>query len=484
MLLTGMGNEVLSFLLFSIGVVVIYYIVPQRCRTTYLLVANIIFYICCDWKAFFILTMTILGTWLCALEMEKSQSKGWLIAGISSLVLLLALFKYLELIKTAVNTLLDNVGMGSSSGVWNLIIPMGISYYLFKTISYLVDVYRGKYPAEKSILKYALYVSFFPEILCGPITRYNEFKDSMENGMNYSDENMQRGFYLVLKGVFMKVVIANRLSDYVTFVFSDPTAYTGIALWMAAFFYAVWLYCDFAGYSSIAIGITQLFGLHYKENFKRPYFSQNIHQFWDRWHISLSDWLRDYIYFPLGGSRCSKLKCKLNVMIVFCVSGLWHGSKLTFLFWGIYHGLLNILLPQKKKTIQDEKEKTVGIKNKVCNGLAIAINFSLVTIGWIFFGADSIKTAIIFIKSMFVNFRISISEIQNAILPFTFDNTCVAYFLVVMGFIFIFWLRELYEEKKNIEGMDIASVPWQTFLLVSIILFGSFNASGFVYANF
>ena len=424
MLFQDMSNNVLTFLMFSIIAIVIYYVIPRRGRCLYLITANILFYMLCDLKMFLILGATIIWTWLCAQRLEVRRCRGWLAAGVCSLVGLLSLFKYNQYLMKAVNAVLGAVGMGSISGIWNLLMPLGISYYIFKSISYLVDVYRGKYQAEKSLIKYALYVSFFPEILCGPISRYDEFKASLENGMTYSDENMQRGFYLMLKGVFMKVVIANRLAGYVGAVFAEPSAYNGIALWMAAFFYAIWLYCDFAGYSFIAIGITQLFGLHYKENFNRPYFASNIREFWDRWHISLSDWLRDYVYFPLGGSRCTRLRSKCNVMVVFLVSGLWHGSGIHFLVWGAYHGLLNVFTPQKRNRIQSpEHINHVGKKKKVRSALAVLWNFSLVTLGWIFFGVDSLNTAVTYLKGMFTNLKISVSEVSLLISVFLISDS-------------------------------------------------------------
>ena len=308
--------------------------------------------------------------------------------------------------------------------------------------------------------------------MCGPISRFDKFKTALDEGMDYDNVKIQEGFYLILKGLFMKVVIANRLSVYVGKIFASPTSFTGIALWLAAFFYSVQLYCDFAGYSSIAVGISRLFGMHYTENFKRPYFAHNIKEFWDRWHISLSSWLKDYIYIPLGGNRCSKLRQKFNVLAVFFVSGIWHGVGFNYIIWGLYHGVLNILVPKKKK----DADK--------CGWLKILLNFALVTVGWIFFGTSSFTTAIQYIKSMFANLTVSSSAIQSALFPLTSDNTCVSFFLIVMAFIFALFIRELYEEKKDISVSKPASIAWQVFLLVSIFLFGEFGASAFIYANF
>lgn len=446
-----MQSNLFMLLIFSLLAVMIYYKIRGGGRAFYLLTINALFYILCDFKMFFLLAAVIFWTWICSRKLEERKDKKWLAFGICPLILLLFFFKY---------------------GFSNLLLPLGISYYSFKSISYLVDVYREKYCAEKNIVTYALYVSFFPEILCGPITRFDQFHKTLKE-VSYSDENIQRGFYFILKGVFLKTVIANRLSGYVGTIFAAPASYTGLALWMAAFFYSIQIYCDFAGYSSIAVGITQLFGMHYTENFKRPYLSVDIREFWDRWHISLSNWLKDYIYIPLGGNRCTKWKQKRNVMAVFLVSSIWHGTGWNFILWGIWHGFLNSFTVKKQAN-----------QNKVRKVFEMCVNFFCVMLGWIFFRAASVPVAVEFLKGMFFNLKISSKEVQNAVLPFTRDNTCVAFFLTVLFFIAAMALREYWEEKKQIKGTAIASVLWQVFLLVSIILFGYFGISDFLYANF
>lgn len=468
-----LGSNVLALIVFSIVILVVYYLIPRQVRKSYLLLTSIAFYGLCDLKMLAVLLASIVFTWYCTNMIQKSNSKKWLFFGCTVLILLLAFFKYNNFFVNSVNAILDCFGIRDNSGILKLALPLGISYYVFKSISYMVDVYKKKYEAEKNLLNYGFYISFYPEIISGPISRYDEFKKAMDTSMNYSVKNMETGFYLIIRGLFMKGVIANRLADYVGGVFSAPESFGGIALWLAAFFYAVQLYCDFAGYSSIAIGITQLFGLHYKDNFIRPYFSTNIVEFWNRWHISLSSWLKEYIYIPLGGSRCSKLRKKLNVMIVFLVSGLWHGTGLNFVVWGLYHGILNAFTPRKK-------EAPKGIKKFIL----IIVNFALVTFGWIPFGSQTLGKAAVYIKRMFLNLSISMVDIQRAILPFTSDNTCIAFFLTVILFTGILIIREWYEEKKNIKSSEPASLLWQVFLLTSILLFGNFASSGFIYANF
>lgn len=467
--LKELSNNIVYFMIFVFFSLFIYYVLPKKARKIALLIISLVFYALCDWKMLFAMMGVILLSWFFGKIIKETKSKKWLIVGCVLLVAFLSFFKYNSFFLYGTNRLLSVFGL--SSNLVELMMPLGISYYIFKAISYIVDIYRGKYDDEKNIIVYALYICLFSEILCGPITRYDDYKITVNN-LVYNKENFQNGFYLILKGLFMKVIIANRLAPYVSEIFSAPQSFTGIALWMAAFFYSIQLYCDFAGYSFVAVGVTKMFGLHTTINFDRPYFAANIKEFWSRWHISLSSWLRDYVYIPLGGSRCSKLRSKINVLITFLVSGLWHGRGLNFIVWGLIHGVANVCTP--KKVI------LTGFKR----AFMILVNFFVVSFGWIFFGTDSLTTALIYIKCMFSNFSISVSAVTSAIVPFTGDNTCVAFFLTVSLFILILAAREIYEEKRKISVLHTASWGWQVFLLTAVLLFGSFGTSGFIYANF
>lgn len=471
--LNVLHENILALLLFSCIVLFVYYLLPISMRKYLLLVVSALFYVLCDAKMFFVLACTLLWTWFCARQIEKTAGKRWVVLGFLPVAFVLLFFKHNRFFVSSVDTFLATFGMGSTGGIINIIMPLGISYYSFKAISYILDVYKGKITVKTSLADYALYLLYFAEVISGPISRYNAFKTALDDGMRYSHEHMERGFYCIVRGLFMKAVIANRLSAYVATIFAAPEGYPGIALWIAAFFYAVQLYCDFAGYSSIVVGITQLFGLFPVKNFIRPYFSVDIRDFWSRWHISLSSWLRDYIYIPLGGSKCSKFRRNCNVLIVFLASGLWHGSGLNFVVWGLYHGLLNIITPKRRSPPE-------GIKKAG----AIFLNFCLVTFGWIFFGTESLSVALRYISRMFTNLSFSFDAIQQAILPITGDNTCVAFFLLVVMFIVILAVRELHEERRKIDCYDVGSFVWQVFLLSMVLVFGSFGASGFIYANF
>lgn len=457
-----------KLILFGLVVSVIHYFLPYSYRKTVLLLASAVFYLLLDYRMFFLLLIT--GFWIWWYGLYISPGKKGIFPGIFPLVLILMFFKVNQFFVAEAATLLDSLGIGASMRTLSLMMPLGISYYILKAISYLADVHTGRISADKSPMDVLLYISFFPEIMSGPISRYDSFKRALSEGMTYSEEKLQAGAYLIIKGLFMKAVIANRLAGYTDTIFSDPGSYPALALWINAFFFFIQLYCDFAGYSFIAIGITRVLGLHLQKNFNRPFLSAGITEFWHRWHISLSTWLRDYVYFPLGGSRCPKPRTNLNLFIVFTLCGFWHGSGFQYLVWGFYNGLLRILSPKKKP-----------VRFRAAH---IILTFFLCCSGFILFGVDSLKSGISYIARMYTSLSISMEVIQSSILPISGDNTCVAYFLVIMFFIFLLFVREIYEEKKNINAYEPASVPWQVFLLVCILLFGNLRTSSFIYANF
>ena len=468
-------NSILRLLLAFAVITALYYVIPKKGRLYFLLGANVLFYLLCDWRMFAILAAETVWTFLCGRFIaEKKNRKAWLIAGIIPVVLALLGFKYFNFFSQSINAALAAFGIGATEMTLNLLIPLGISYYTFRMISYLADIYKKKYEAETRFVTYAVYVSFFAHILSGPIERYDRFKASVSEGLIFRSDLAQNGFYRILLGLFMKAVIANRLAGYVSAVFSSPGTHPSLALWLAAFFYSVQLYCDFAGYSEIAIGFSNLLGFDTIENFRRPYLSTNIRDFWNRWHISLSSWLRDYIYIPLGGNRCSKWRRAFNVMITFLICGMWHGAGWNFLFWGGYHGVINILTPR-------EKEKKHGFVYRLLSAL---LTFLLVMFGWIFFGSSSLGAAFSYIKQMFSGLSFNTNAILYSIMPFTNDNTCAAFFLTVCLFILILLIFEILEDKRKKPQKTLALSAWQVFFLVSTVLFGVFGTSSFIYANF
>ncbi|MBO5158055.1 MAG: MBOAT family protein [Lachnospiraceae bacterium] len=462
----------MSTLCFFAVILAVYYMIPVRFRWGLLLAASAVFYASADWKMLFLIGGSIAISYYAGLKMQQAESekqkKRWMMGCIILLVVILMFFKYFGFFAEAVNNLLGKVGLGSNSGVLQLAMPLGISYYTFKIISYLADIYKEKIEAEKHFGYYALYVSFFPQILCGPIERADHFIPQIKYGCKYEEKLASEGLERIIIGLFKKLAVADRLSLYVGTIFDAPTAYPGLATIMAVFFYSIQIYCDFSGYSDMAIGMAQMLGIRTRENFAYPYFSRSIKEFWTRWHISLSGWLKDYIYIPLGGNRKGKVRKNLNTLATFLVSGIWHGSSLSFVFWGGLHGLWNMISTPKKK---DE-----SVWKQILQTL---ITFCGVTFTWIFFRAKDLTTAVVMIKHAILGFGLSVDQITTSLLPFTGDNTCAAYFLIIC--LLILFLAVF--EWRRTKGKG-TSYGWIAAMLAITLLLGQFGSSSFLYGQY
>ena len=457
----------MSTLGFFAIILAVYYILPHKFRWGLLLLASVVFYASADWKMLALIGGSILVSYIAGLKIEQAenekQKKVWMAGCIILLVVILMLFKYFGFFADVIGNML-----GATSFVFNLVMPLGISYYTFKIISYLVDIYKGKIDAEKHLGYYALYVSFFPQILCGPIERADYFIPQLKYGCKFEDKLAAEGLERIIIGLFKKLAIADRLALYVGTVFDAPTAYPGLASIMAVAFYTIQIYCDFSGYSDMAIGMAQMLGIRTRENFNYPYFSRSIKEFWSRWHISLSSWLRDYIYIPLGGNRKGKMRKHLNTLAVFLVSGIWHGSSLSFVFWGALHGLWNMISTPKKD--DDPVWKQI---------LQVLVTILGVAFTWIFFRAKDLATAFTMIKHMILGFGLSIDQITASLLPFTGDNTCAAYFLIICLLI----LFQAVFEWRRTRGKG-TSYGWIAAMLAMTLLLGQFGSSSFLYGQF
>ena len=471
-----MESNILLFCLFALASTLIIYALPKRLRLWGLFLANCIFYLLCSWKMFFVLLAVILLTYVGTrrIGLSKGKKRKWaLVWTIVPSLLLLFLTKYLGLIDEFFASLLNLIGAGnvSANGI-KVVSILGLSYYVFRATSYAIDVYRKKYEADSSFVNVFVYISFFAHILCGPISRYNVYKENLHD-IGYHEESAVAGIRKIILGIFMKAVIADRLSLYVSTIYADYVSAPGLALWMAAFFFTIQLYCDFAGYSYVAIGFTDMLGLRCEANFNKPYYSRTIKEFWSRWHISLSTWLRDYVYISLGGNRCSKARYFLNVMITFLVSGIWHGAGLTFIVWGLLHGLFVYLSP---KSLSKTSNKML-----ICG--SVLVTFFLNILLWIFFRSESVRDAAKFIWRMFTDVRLDLQSIQLSILPFDNRNTCIAKLMVVLGFILVLGLKEWNDVFGKMKPKAWMRSVWYIFLISSILLFGKFG-SGFIYGNF
>ncbi len=395
-----------QFLLFFPIVTIIYFLLPHKLRWLYLLISSCIFYISFIPVYIFILFFTIIIDYVAAIMIENKQGrkrKIFLILSIIANVGVLAVFKYYNFFIDNINTLFNDINIKTYSfPLLNIILPIGLSFHTFQAMSYTIEVYRGKQKAEKHFGIYALYVMFWPQLVAGPIERPQNMLHQFYTRHSFNNEHIAKGLRLMLWGFFLKVVIADRLALYVDAVYNNVGEHNGTTLLLATLFFAFQIYCDFAGYSYIAIGSAQVMGFNLMTNFNHPYFSKSIAEFWQRWHISLSTWFRDYLYIPLGGNRVSIQRWYFNLFFVFLISGLWHGANWTFIIWGGSNGLYLVFALITNKW-WNAVNRRIGITRyqRIYNVIRILTTFVLIDFAWIFFRANTISDAFIIIKKIF-----------------------------------------------------------------------------------
>lgn len=403
----------IDFLIFLPIVLVIYYIIPMKYKHIWLLISSYYFYMCWNAKYVLLIFVSTVITYLSGILIDKVE-KTWpdvndigkykkLILALSfvSNLGILFYFKYINFTLDIVTRVLSKMNISMNVPVFDVILPVGISFYTFQALSYSVDVYRGEVAPEHDFFRYALFVSFFPQLVAGPIERSKNLLTQLREPRKFDFGYAFDGILLMLWGLFLKIVLADRIAIFVDTVYGDCEHYQGIYLIVATVLFAVQIYCDFSGYSSIAMGTAKLLGIELMDNFNAPYLSTSVADFWRRWHISLTSWFKDYLYIPLGGSRRGTFRKYINKMIVFILSGLWHGAQLTFVVWGAINGLYQVigevLMPIRKKV-----SDIIGI-NRNSEGvyaLSVLATFALVDFTWIFFRADSLGRAIYIIKSI------------------------------------------------------------------------------------
>ena len=425
-----------------------------------------------QWKpayALILLVVTAITFYFALLVCKTKHPKRILTCGVMLALLPLAFFKYFNFVNSIVGGVLSSVGMNVHLAGLNWAIPIGISFFTFQALGYLWDVYYKRQEAERDFLTYALFVSFFPSILSGPINKASLVIPQLKRARPYFDyPKAVVGMRMLLWGMFAKVVVADRVGLYADSILDKYTYYSGLTCFVASLFYTIQIYADFAGYSLMAIGVGKTLGFDLTENFRRPYFAVSVTDFWRRWHISLSTWLKDYVYIPLGGSRCSKARNYWNIFVTFLVSGIWHGANWTFIVWGILHGVAQIV------------EKMLG--QQKCNygrlgkTVKIAITFLLVNFFWIFFRMPSLEDACSFIGNIF-----DFSQPMNV----EYNLTNMAFSVFGMTMLFV---KDYTDEFTNIRFFYNRNVVirWTAyvFVLSSILLAGVFGADQFIYSNF
>jgi D-alanyl-lipoteichoic acid acyltransferase DltB (MBOAT superfamily) len=408
-----------------------------------------------------------------------------LLISIVATCLVLFVFKYYNFFSLSVRELQALLGGVSSFPLAHIILPIGLSFHTFQSLSYVIEVYRGKQQPERHFGIYSLYVMFYPQLVAGPIERPQNLLHQFYQDHRFNIEDFSQGMMLIAWGFFQKMVIADRCSPYVNRVFSDWHSYSGVTLVVASLLFSIQIYADFSGYSTIAIGCARVMGIRLMRNFNHPYFATNIAEFWQRWHISLSTWFRDYIYFPLGGNRVSWSRHYFNLMVVFLLSGLWHGANWTFLIWGFYHGCL-LILETALRPITRRMQANSWIPLAVQRVLTIF----LVSLGWVFFRAAHVSDAFGILHKMTAIRPLSKTEWMEAALTFTGTNTSIAVGTVTILLIALFLAIEWSQERSLFRNLRLTQLPPRYAALATvalfqcILMFGVLRASAFIYFQF
>ena len=499
----------IQFLIFFPLVTIMYFNMPKVLKKPWLLVCSYYFYMCWNPAYSLLILFSTVSTYLCGFLIDISKHKAarkWALGiNIAVNIGILFFFKYFNFISQSVCGLLSLAGMNINPLLLDtdvFILPVGISFYTFQALGYSIDVYRGDIKHEKSFVNYALFVSFFPQLVAGPIERAKNFLPQLHMDHTFEYSRASSGLKLMLWGFFQKVVISDAAELFIQKLFSNPYPYSGYASALATVIFAVRIYCDFAGYSNIAIGAAEILGFKLMRNFNHPYFSASIGDFWRRWHISLSTWLKDYIYIPLGGSRRGKFRHCLNLIITFLVSGLWHGARWTFVIWGAIHGVLSAIEAVLKKPVKFISEKLHLNKIRfITLPVRILFTFILVCFSWVFFRASTISDALYICKSIITDIArgglFNGGEWLNALYSLGLCTTqdtlvqllCVRSGLtlaICVGFMLLMELCEIRRPINEVIQAKVFPVRWAfcAVLLLAILFYGVFEASSFVYFQF
>ena len=474
----------LIFAFFYSIIFLLYWWVPDKSKKLILLTANILFYISFGIQYILVLFAVIMFSFLAAKTVEGRKKKYWLLPAIMVTVFFLVFYKYSGFLLQILNTAFDVLGWKTIQ-YSSMIAPIGISYYTFQAISYVVDVYQGKIRAEKSFLDYAVYISFFPTILSGPIERAENMLPQLHVVNKFDYANAVLGLERILWGCFKKLVIADNLATYVNAVGTDIYSYSGFAIVLANLGYTIQLYCDFSGYSDMAIGFAQMLNIQVKDNFRAPYFASSIKEFWARWHISLSSWLRDYVYIPLGGSKCSKFRSMLNLMITFVISGMWHGAGIKYLIWGTLHGILQCvekLFLNSNKNIMESRSES----KRIIRGVRIIVTFLIINFTWLPFWLPTTSGFLYAVMHMFEGIGDVGTYVRNGFDSFSMNSYMVFTFLVSLIVLFIHDYKAV---KNGIYDRFIVSNEkhrkWIRIVILLMVLCGNCVAgSGFIYFQY
>tara|TARA_R110002072_G_scaffold117281_14_gene248272 strand:+ start:3825 stop:5261 length:1437 start_codon:yes stop_codon:yes gene_type:complete len=473
----------IDFAIFLPLVFLIYWLIGAKNvkkQNLFLIFSSYLFYAWWDWRFLVLILFSTLVDFSIGKKIDetslKAKKKQLLLVSLFVNLGLLGVFKYFNFFVENFTQVFSFFGQHFETSSLNIILPVGISFYTFQTLSYTIDIYRGKIKPTNDLISFGVFVSFFPQLVAGPIERASNLLPQFLNKRNFNYESAKDGLRQILWGLFKKVVIADNCATYVNIIFDNPANYNSSTLFLGGVLFAFQIYGDFSGYSDIAIGTSKLFGIKLSQNFAFPYFSRDIAEFWRRWHISLSTWFRDYLYIPLGGSKGSKIKVIRNVFIVFLISGFWHGANWTFIFWGGLNALyfLPLLLLNKNR-------KNVG-EFKIGQGLfalkqwsQILLTFFITVIAWIFFRSETIAFAFDYIESMFTYSILSIPQIRPIYLV-----------ILIICFLIVEWIgkRDQYGLENFLLDKPLV-IRWSVYyiLILSLYVYG-IKEQQFIYFQF
>lgn len=470
----------IEYFLFLPSVFLLFWLVFGKTKTIqniFIVASSLLFYGFWDWRFLGLLLLTALSTFysgLCFERVGDNNKKRKLVLWVTLIINLgiLFFFKYYNFFIQAFADSITLLGGHTSVSTLRIILPVGISFYTFAALSYTIDVYQRKMEPTKDVLAYLAYATFFPGILSGPISRAQKQLPQFLTMRSFDYSKAVGGGKFLLLGAIMKMCLADRLGVYVDQVYGDYLSYSGNTLLFTSILYTIQIYADFAGYSLMAIGSGKLLGIDLPVNFIRPYFAKTVTDFWRRWHISLTTWFRDYIYFPLGGNRCSKARWMFNTMVVFVVSGLWHGANYTFLIWGAMHGLFMI----SERLVYGDRIKSIPTGLSLINIVRVLITFSIVNFAWIFFRLDSLGDVVNVINKividrggLYFDINVMVYVIPSLLLVFLFDR-----------------YAERNQDRLLLMDSKNSVVRWVSYvvLILFLVILGSFEQTQFIYFQF
>ena len=485
-----------EFLLFYPIVLLLYFVLPKKCKWPMLLIASYYFYMCYQAELVFLILGTTFISWAASNIIEKSEKPGVrkLCLTVTLVVCLGVLFfyKYFNFLAGSVTGLIAYFGGTPSQVALNLILPVGVSFYTFQTLSYVIDVYRGDIKTERNFFFYALFVSFFPQLVAGPIERPGNLMPQLKEPKPWNRADAVKGAKHMIVGFFKKVCVADILSLYVNEIYNDVSNASALGVIIATALFAVQIYCDFSGYTDIAIGCARVMGIRLMKNFDHPYTATTIKEFWSRWHISLSTWFKDYLYFPLGGSRCKKPRHLFNLFVVFLVSGLWHGAAWTYVIWGAIHGVYqiigNLTIKSRNRLLVkmrlSEKSLPVVILRRACV-------FVLVCFAWLFFRANSMSDAVVLLKSLFVTgWDVGLTDALRSMNLISTETGLTPLFICLFSILILIMIDKAlkYDDEEGASYLLLSRGAFVYFIWIIMfawaILLSQDIASTFIYFQF